>query len=133
MIHKFLKIGKWIFLSFYADLSNLLYGFVKVFTVISPCPCPCLSPPLPNRTKLKFDQCFEPLDLLEGLNKAERLNALGHCAFGNNFNQKQVSWSPSQYENIPKNSARIQKMIVNTRKSWFWYPTHNIGATVGRM
>ena len=38
-------------LASFLDLSNLLHGFVKVVT--------CISRPLPNKTKLKFDQDFE--------------------------------------------------------------------------
>ena len=50
-------------LAFFLDLSNLLQGFVKVVT--------CISRPLPNKTKLKFNQDFELLDLsklINGLN-----------------------------------------------------------------
>ena len=54
-LHGFVKIDDWISLSCYIDLSNLLYGFVKVVTWI----CSMHFSPLPNKTKLKFDQDFK--------------------------------------------------------------------------
>ena len=42
------ELNCWICQSCYMDLSKLLNGFVKVGT--------CISRPLPNKTKLKFDQ-----------------------------------------------------------------------------
>ena len=48
LLHGFVKIDIWIFLSCYMDLSKLLLGFVKVAISISN--------PLPNKTKLKFGQ-----------------------------------------------------------------------------
>ena len=50
-IHGFVKINTWISLSCFMDLSKLPHEFVKVFLWIS---CP-----LPNKTKLKFDQDFK--------------------------------------------------------------------------
>ena len=61
------------------DLAKLLHGFVKVVL--------CISCPLPNKTKLKFDQdfkvcwsfCFE----LKVLGKAKYSMPWVSCAFGN--------------------------------------------------
>ena len=52
LLHGFVKIDTRIALSFYMDLSKLLHEFVKVNLGIS------ISCPLPNKTKLKFDQDF---------------------------------------------------------------------------
>ena len=49
--HGFVKIDTWISLSYYLDFLKMIYGFVKVFLFISR--------PLPNNTKLKFDQDFK--------------------------------------------------------------------------
>ena len=46
-----LKVVNWICHTFYMDLSKLLHVFVKLKT--------CISRPLPNKTKLKFDKDFE--------------------------------------------------------------------------
>ena len=51
LMHGFVKIYTHIFLSCYMNLSKLLRGFVKVVLYISR--------PLPNKTKLKFDQDFK--------------------------------------------------------------------------
>ena len=55
LLHRFVKIDTWISLSCYMDcknccmdLSKLSHGFIKVVLYIS---CP-----LPNKTKVKFDQ-----------------------------------------------------------------------------
>ena len=58
LLHGLVKIDTQISLNFYMDLSNmdlfkLLLGFVKV-VLGSSCP-------LPNKTKLKFDQDFKAL------------------------------------------------------------------------
>ena len=47
----FIKIDTWIFLGCYMDLLKLLHVFVKVVQ--------CISCPLPNKPKLKFDQDFK--------------------------------------------------------------------------
>ena len=51
LLHGYLKNYTWISQSFYMDLSKLLHGFIKVV--------PCVSCPLPNKTRLKFDQEFK--------------------------------------------------------------------------
>ena len=60
LLHGFVKIDKCMSLSFYMDLSKLLqymdllkllHEFVKVVS--------CISRPLPNKTKLKYDQDFK--------------------------------------------------------------------------
>ena len=48
MIHGFLKVITWFCQNWFMDFSKLLYGFSKVVL--------CVSRPLPNKTKLKFDQ-----------------------------------------------------------------------------
>ena len=48
MLDGFVKIDTWISLSCYMDMLKLLHGFVKAVL--------CISRPLPNKTKLKFDQ-----------------------------------------------------------------------------
>ena len=52
LLYGFVKIDTWISLNCYLHLSKLLYGFVK--SVL------CIFRPLPNKTKLKFDQDFKP-------------------------------------------------------------------------
>jgi len=57
----FFKIDTWVSLRGYMDLSKLLHGFgqklfhgfVKILVLF-------FSRPLPNKTKLKFDQDFKP-------------------------------------------------------------------------
>ena len=51
LLDGFVKIVTWILKSCYMDLLKLLHGFVKFVT--------CFSRPLPNKTKLKFDENFE--------------------------------------------------------------------------
>ena len=51
LIHGFLWVVMWICQSCYIDLLKLLHGFVRVVL--------CLSRPLSNKTKLKFDQDFK--------------------------------------------------------------------------
>ena len=51
LLHGYLKNYTWISQSCYMDLSKFLYGFIKVV--------PCVSCPLPNKTRLKFDQEFK--------------------------------------------------------------------------
>ena len=51
LLHGYLKNYTWISQSFYMDLSKLLHGFIKVV--------PCVSCPLPNKTRLTFDQEFK--------------------------------------------------------------------------
>ena len=46
----FLQFLTWIFPTWYMNLSKILHGFVKIVT--------CISCPLLNQTKLKFDQDF---------------------------------------------------------------------------
>ena len=93
-LHGFIKIDTWISLSSYKDLFKLLHGFVKVVLYIS---CP-----LPNKTKLKFDQdckacwsfCFEQKVLNESKNSLPWVC----CAFGNElfypmiFSSTEVCW-----------------------------------------
>ena len=55
-LHGFVKIDIGISLRFYMYLSIFLHGFVKVVTWIW---FLCISRPLPNKTKLKFDQDFK--------------------------------------------------------------------------
>ena len=51
LIHGFLPVVTWICQRCYMDLLKLLRGFVKVVL--------CVSHPLPNKTKLKFDHDFK--------------------------------------------------------------------------
>ena len=52
LLHGFVqKVVLWLYQSSYMDLFKLLHGFVKVVL--------CISRPLPNKTKLKFDQDFK--------------------------------------------------------------------------
>ena len=50
LLNGFLKIVTWICQSCYMDLFKLLHGLVKVVI--------CISRPLPNKTKLKFNRDF---------------------------------------------------------------------------
>ena len=50
LIHGFLKNFTWTLQSFCKDLLKLLRGFAKDIL--------CISRPLPNKTKLKFDKEF---------------------------------------------------------------------------
>ena len=51
LIHGFLYVVIWICQSCYMGLLTILCGFVKVVL--------CISRPLPNQIKLKFDQDFK--------------------------------------------------------------------------
>ena len=51
LINLFLQVVTWICQKIYMDLLKLLLGFVTVLL--------CISCPLPNKTKLKFDQDFK--------------------------------------------------------------------------
>ena len=74
-LYGFVKNDTWISLSCYLDLSKLIHGFAKVFL--------CISRPLANKTKLKFDQdfiaywsfCLE----LKVLNKSKYSNPWVRC------------------------------------------------------
>ena len=55
-IDEFVKIDIWISLKSYMNWSKLLHGFIKVV--------PCVSCPLPNKTRLKFDQEFKASKVL---------------------------------------------------------------------
>ena len=61
LMQGFLCVVIWICQSCYMDLWKLLHGFVKVVT--------CFSRPLPNETKLKFDQHLKLVDWLKELIK----------------------------------------------------------------
>ena len=79
LINLFLQVVTWICQKIYMDLLKLLLGFVTVLL--------CISCPLPNKTKLKFDQdfkacwsfCFEQKVLNESKNSMPWVR----CAFGN--------------------------------------------------
>ena len=86
LLHGLVKIETLISLSCYLDLSKLLHvflkvlhGFVKIFL--------CISRPLPNKTKLKFDPkiywsfCFK----IKVLNKSKYSMPWGRCSFGKVF------------------------------------------------
>lgn len=51
VLHGFVKVATWICQSCYMELLKLLHGFVKAV--------PYISRPLPNKTKLRFDQDFK--------------------------------------------------------------------------
>ena len=58
LLQGFVKIETWISLSCYMDLSKLIHGFSELlhgFVKVGL----CISLPLPNKTKLKFDQVCE--------------------------------------------------------------------------
>ena len=57
LLQGFVKVVTWICLNCYMDLFKLLHGFVKVVL--------CVSRPLPNKTKLKFDQGFNACEHVE--------------------------------------------------------------------
>ena len=51
LFYGFVKIDTWIFLSCFIDLSKFIHGFVKVVL--------CISCPLTDKSKLKFDKDFK--------------------------------------------------------------------------
>ena len=53
-----MDLSKLIIVICYVDLSKLLFGFVKVVKWIRQ-GAQCFSRPLPNKTKVKFDQDFK--------------------------------------------------------------------------
>ena len=81
----FVKVVKWIFWScsmvcqnWYMDFSSLFYGFNKVASGFVKAVL-FISRPLPNKTKLKFDQDFllKLLLWIKGSEWAKVLNAMG--------------------------------------------------------
>ena len=83
LLHGFGKFTTWICFSFYLDFLKLFLGFVRGVLGIS---CP-----LPNKTKVKFDQHFKA-----GLSFYFELTVLSEskysmfwvrCAFGNVFTE----------------------------------------------
>ena len=64
LLQEFVKIDIWISFRFYLDFSNWLYGFVKVLHGFVKFVL-CVSRPLPNKTKLKFDQSFNACEHVE--------------------------------------------------------------------
>ena len=58
LLNGYVKVETWISLSSYMDLSKLIHGFSELlhgFVKVGL----CISRPLPNKTKLKFDQDFK--------------------------------------------------------------------------
>ena len=102
LLHGLVKIETLISLSCYLDLSKLLHvflkvlhGFVKIFL--------CISRPLPNKTKLKFDPkiywsfCFK----IKVLNKSKYSMPWGRCSFGKVFFSSSVSSDTFRTKYVP--------------------------------
>ena len=77
LLHGFVKIETGISQSCYMDLLKLLHGFIKVVL--------CFSRPLPNKTKLKFNQdfknCWNYCSEISQLTESKHLMPWVQCAF----------------------------------------------------
>ena len=114
-IHGFLLVVTWICRSCCIDLLRLLLGFVKVVL--------CISRPLPNKTKMKFDQdfkvcwsfCFE----LKVSNEKKYSMPWVRCAFG-------IVWRTRFISNVCLLNRQGNKICLfnlvrgGNPTCWFW-------------
>ena len=108
-----------------SDLSKLLHGFVRVVL--------CLSRPLSNKTKLKFDQdfkaCWSFCLELKVLNESKYSMSWVRCAFGNIYNihypckRAGSKIHHKNYEDVPCHSLHIasHSRIVQLVLFPVWY------------
>ena len=112
MIHGFLKNFTWTLQSCYMDLLKLLRGFAKDIL--------CISRPLPNKTKLKFDKdfkacwsfCFE----LKLLNESKYSLPWVRSAFGNVLST--ANSELAQKWNRRQGQGRLLSAVSNLNMVW---------------
>ena len=102
LLHGFLKNDTWIFLSCYMDLSNLLYGFVKVVLRISYTCCMFF---FPNKTILSLTNVLKLLICLKVSIRFK--DSMPWATVPLAMFLTKSSWFQCLYENVPKYWARI--------------------------